>query len=82
MLEHARVLERENAELREFAQRVMKNWPEGDVDGGELQEIAVGCGLLQPVEMTGPCGEHCSCAEHTDFPAICLRHTKLLTGES
>ena len=33
--------------LRAFAQRVMEAWPDGDVDGGELQEAAVACGLLE-----------------------------------
>lgn len=64
--------------LRTFAQRVMANWPEGDVDGGDLQSIAVECGLLMPVDVTQPCGEGCNCAGYGDFPLTCFRPTALL----
>lgn len=64
--------------LRAFAQRVMKNWPDGDVDGGELQDAAVECGLLAPHKVNEPCGEGCRCAEVGDFPLICYRPTVLL----
>jgi hypothetical protein len=38
--------------LRAFAQDIMQAWPEGDVDGGELQEAALRHGLLERSEPT------------------------------
>ncbi len=38
--------------LRDFAQDIMRAWPEGGVDGGELQEAALRHGLLEPSEPT------------------------------
>lgn len=64
--------------LRAFAQRVMKNWPDGDVDGGELQDAAVKYGLLAPHEVNDRCGEGCRCADVGDFPLICYRPTVVL----
>ena len=49
--------------LRAFARRVMQPWPEGGLDGDELQEAAVEAGILLPEERTAPCGESCGCAE-------------------
>src|SRR5688572_27501286 len=50
--------------LREFAQLVMDNWPHGDVDGGDLQEAAIRCGLLEPQTRTEPCSEGCNCMDY------------------
>ena len=72
--------EREVAALRKFAQLIMRAWPHTDVDGGDLQDIAIGCGLLKPTEATEPCGEFCNCADVDDFPMTCYRATTLLTG--
>ena len=36
--------------LRDFARAVMQAWPEGGIDGGELQDIALARGLLRPAE--------------------------------
>jgi hypothetical protein len=44
--------EAEFEKLRAFAQDIMRAWPEGDVDGGELQEAALRHGLLEPSEPT------------------------------
>ena len=63
-------------DFRRFAERIMQHWPEGDVDGGDLQDLAIACGLLTPVTATEPCGEGCWCAEyHGDFPVTCYRKT-------
>lgn len=54
------------AALRAFAAEMMGDWPDnGDVDGFELQEAAIRCGLLARVtpDPTEPCGENCGCAE-------------------
>ena len=57
-------LRAENAPLRAFARDIMAAWPDGDVDGGALQEIAVANGLLVPETRTEPCGDECACAEY------------------
>ena len=36
--------------LRDFARAVMQAWPEGGIDGGELQDIALAHGLLRHAE--------------------------------
>jgi len=46
----------------------------GDLDGGELQEMAVMAGVLAPVHATEPCAEECRCAEYDDFPQECFRY--------
>ncbi len=58
--------------LRAFARDVMQAWPEGDLDGSDLQDAAVKHGLLTPEQRFEPCGEDgaCSCAglvEHADW---------------
>lgn len=67
--------------LRAFANQIMSCWPEGDVDGGFLQDAAEACGLIEPTQMAAPCGVNCQCAEIADFPTTCYRKTRLLTGE-
>lgn len=86
---------KEIAGLRQFAQKVMEAWPMGGIDGGELQEIAVECGLLRPEERREPCGEQCVCAEYatqaefergvtcyryTDRLKACFRYTDQMKG--
>jgi hypothetical protein len=68
--------------LRGFANRIMEHWPNGDVDGGDLQEAAVEFELLVDVTAAEPCGEACMCAEYgADFPTQCYRKTALLKAE-
>ncbi len=70
--------------LQAFAQDIMSNWPEGDIDGGDLQEIAVKHGLLKPVMMDRPCSEDCHCQEFyssAEWPVECFRKTDLLSSE-
>lgn len=52
--------------LRGFAQDVMEAWPEGGLDGGVLQEIALRHGLLREKipAPTKPCGEACACGDY------------------
>lgn len=70
---------RERDALRDFAQRVMQSWPEGGIDGGELQELAESCGLLRKVEVSKPCGDGCDCENYgAPFPTDCYRATDLL----
>lgn len=59
--------EAEHSQLLAFAREVMECWPIGDLDGGELQEIAKKHGLLQPEMRYAPCREDgCICAEYLD----------------
>lgn len=69
----------------EFARHIMEDWPEYgiDMDGGELQELAVQCGLLYPVTMEKPCSDvdgACNCADYgSDFPTTCYRRIAALS---
>jgi len=65
--------------LTAFARDIMSNFPEGGVDGFELQEFGVKHKLLEPVEVTESCGEHCVCADYGDFPVTCYKRTELIT---
>lgn len=69
-------LKAERDALRAFAQAVMESWPNGDVDGGELQDAAHEHGLLH-------CSEECACEYYcvTEEVVDCYRPTPLLTGE-
>lgn len=74
------------AALRAFAQAVMECWPEGGVDGGYLEELAVEHGLLAATIVQGPCDDQCWCAEYystEDFKAgaRCYRRSARLMEE-
>ena len=76
-------IESECEKLRAFANEIMDCWPDGDVDGGFLQEVAIEHGLLAPHEVTEPCNpDGCQCAEYGDFPQICYRRTSILDAAS
>jgi hypothetical protein len=49
----------------------------GDVDGGEIQQWALECGLVEERQMFEPCSEHCTCAEICDWPTTCYFDTAL-----
>jgi hypothetical protein len=61
--------QRSGPDLVAFATRVMESWPWGDVDGGNLQEIAHACGLLREESVSVPCGEECACVEYHGLDA-------------
>lgn len=66
------------ARLEAFARELLKRWDfNGDIDGGDFQEIAHRHGILEAVEVTEPCGEICDCAEYCggDWPMTCYRST-------
>lgn len=82
-------LSNENKKLRAFAVEVMEAWPDGGIEGDDLQEIAVKHGLLAPDLRHEPCGEWCNCNCLGDFDSAdwqrgveCYRRTALLTGEA
>ena len=50
-----------------------------DLNGGDVEEIALKHGLLKSVEVFEPCSEvGCICAEVGDFPLYCNRTTELI----
>ncbi len=72
--------------LRAFAIAVMECWPDGGIDGGELQDLAIEHGLLLGVTRYEPCShDRCACADVyslSDFDAgiQCYRRTDRLLG--
>ena len=80
-------LERERNSLRDFANAVMESWPHGDVDGCDLERMAVEHGLLalKDPKPTEPCGDNCACSgypspEEWADGIDCYVRTPLLTG--
>ena len=88
-LELARIGERERNSLRDFANDVMESWPHGDVDGYDLERMAVDHGLLalKDPKPTEPCGENCVCSgypspEEWSDGIDCYVRTPLLKGDA
>jgi len=80
-------LRAEIASLRAFARDVMSAWPHSDIDGCDLQEMAIKHGLiaLKDPAPTEPCGDGCMCADYATPEEFargvdCYAKTKLLTG--
>lgn len=80
-------LERERNSLRDFANDVMESWPHGDVDGCDLERMAVEHGLLalKDPKPTEPCCDNCACSgypspEEWADGIDCYVRTPLLTG--
>lgn len=83
---HLRTLAERDA-LRQFAREMMYAWPDGGIEGGELQESAVRCGLLTEVKRDQWCGDNCACAEFHDWdddalPVTCLRKAAWLNKDA
>ena len=60
--------------LARFGAAVLKacRIPEiGDLDGGDLQDMALKAGVLETRTVTEPCGEGCTCADYDGFPLDC-----------
>lgn len=56
----------------------------GDIDGSDIQDAAIGFGLLHEVRVEKPCAEECSCVEYygsDNFPADCLREVYPIVEE-
>lgn len=50
----------------------------GNVDGGDIQDMGLQCGLLETKRFDEPCGSECVCADLADgFPLWCNRKTYL-----
>lgn len=70
-----------------FAQEIMSIWPYGDVDGGQLQDIAEKHGLITPETRHESCGDEfgsgCNCAgsvlpEEWEAGITCYRKARIL----
>ena len=79
----------ENKKLRAFANDIMEAWPDGGIEGDDLQEIATRHGMLAPEIRYEPCGEWCQCncmnclnSDDWNGGVECFRRTALLMGES
>ncbi len=75
--------------LRAFAVAIMESWPDGGIEGDDLQETAVKHGMLAPEIRHEPCGEWCNCNAGVDVDGgewergvECYRRTALLMGEA
>lgn len=67
--------------LRAFAQACLGDWPDVGMDGFELQESGLACGLLSRHIVTEPCGDECNCVQDDMSEGVeCYRKTPLLTG--
>jgi hypothetical protein len=72
--------------FREFAKELFELWDfEGDIDGGDFQDLAVKHGLLVSETRITPCHKeddtyYCSCAEYhgCDESVTCYRYAALL----
>ena len=55
--------------LCNFVREIMENWPPGDIEGGELQDLAIKYGLLKLKDPppTEPCSDECTCGYAYEF---------------
>lgn len=79
LLDRLEAAERENERLRLFCGKVLGTSRDtmSDVYGGDVQDWALDCGLLEERSVIEPCGEGCRCAEVADFPLKCCFYTPL-----
>lgn len=49
-------------------------WEACDLNGADIQSIAVDTGLIEEVTVFESCGDGCICAEYV-FPATCFKKT-------
>ena len=88
LLDRLERAEADAAALRDFAQEIMSAWPDGGIDGADLESVARDHGLLAETHPTEPCGEGCNCAwtcdadDWADGSVTCYQRTPLLTGDA
>jgi len=62
-----------------FARDVLRDWFNGYLRGGVLQELGRLHGLLIETTMTEPCGDNCRCNEYgANFPTVCYRYADIV----
>ncbi len=72
---------RDRDTLRAFAQEITNSFLEErvpDTDG--LEQLLVRHGLLVEVPARESCGLGCTCYSLAAFPTVCLRRSRVLTG--
>lgn len=69
-------LREDKAKLGALAGRLLAQLRDDSApDGGDLQDLLTAAGVIAPVQVTTPCGEHCVCAEY-GFPMDCYRNAR------
>jgi hypothetical protein len=68
--------------LRGFARDIMDLWPDGNLEFGDIQEIAVKHGILKEEIIYKEC-ENCSCTQYYDEDdfkngVVCYRKSDLI----
>lgn len=53
-------------DYKAFALAVMEAWPDGGIEGPDLEELAAKHNLLVPVIRFAACGVGCTCADNVD----------------
>ena len=76
-------MQAELMQLRGFAADMMGSWPDGYLDGSDLQDSAAAHSLLTMELAHQPCGDSCACAEYTSCAQFeagveCYRKSKVL----
>ena len=71
------------AALKRFAYQVLRVALDGNsMEGDEVQDLGVECGLLRPEHRDTPCVEGCACEEMDNIPGTCYRlRPELLDGK-
>jgi len=59
--------------FKEFANEIIDISRESDIDGADVQDLAVKWGLLVEEMVNEPCDGDCVCAEYGAFPVSCYR---------
>ena len=74
--------------LCNFVRDIMKNWPDGDVEGDDLENLALKYGMikLKDPQPRAPCCDECTCRENFDLIEFangivkCYERTDLLNA--
>lgn len=60
-------------QFEDFANELISNAHEAfDIDGADIQEIAINHGLIEEIVADESCGKNCGCKE-SGFPILCYR---------
>jgi len=69
-------LKRDEKNFKGFADEIIDaGWSGVNLDGADIQEIAVKHGLLKEVTRTERCGDKCDCVDVVEFPTQCFDKT-------
>ena len=74
-------VEAQRDKLRKFAILIMDELNESvDICGGDVEDFAERCGLIEKVEVYEPCGDICQCEEYmaNGVTIYCNKRTELI----